>query len=216
MRTRTLLLMISLIAALSVGSAAQTPTLTMTAAHVSEAPVIDGVLDDAAWLTASRLGSKVVVDLAHTGDSITQLPRVAYVAYDDTALYVGFVNSTPDPDGLAKDVEDLIHQNDDVEVFFGPDRNSYHQVIVDAAGRTKEDVGAQVALGKTAVDWVVELAIPFEAFGQTPKAGDAWKINLTGHQVADGPIWLTWNPTYGTFLNPDRLATVVFGEAQGK
>jgi hypothetical protein len=41
--------------------------LSLTIAKVDKAPVIDGILDDAAWVTASQNGSKAVIDMAETG-----------------------------------------------------------------------------------------------------------------------------------------------------
>ena len=67
-----------------------------------------------------------------------------------------------------------------------------------------------VAVGKTATSWTVEIAIPFANIGTPPLAGDTWQIQLCGHQVADGDLWITWNPTYGSFSKKTRFANLTF------
>ncbi|MGI6543548.1 MAG: hypothetical protein ACOX44_10890 [Limnochordia bacterium] len=64
---RTIVLALLVVASLSFIVAAETPNLSLTIAKVDKAPVIDGILDDAAWVTASQNGSKAVIDMAETG-----------------------------------------------------------------------------------------------------------------------------------------------------
>ncbi|HHW09002.1 MAG TPA: hypothetical protein GXX29_03385 [Firmicutes bacterium] len=206
-------LVLSLLAvfALSLVAMAQTPNLTLTAAKVSSAPTLDGVVNDKAWVEASQRGAKVVVDLNNTGDKITSLPRVAYVAYDDEALYVAYINYTLNPDALT--VGNVVHNNDEVELFIEPAGKTYVQIIVDNAGETMNGQLINYAVKKADIQWIVELALPWANLEvDPPKPGDQWKINLNGHQITDGNMWLCWNPTYGGFLNPDRFATLIFGE----
>lgn len=197
---------------LSLGAAAQTDNLKINAAYVTTAPQIDGMLNDAAWVTASQLGAKTVVDLSSASTSITPFPRVAYLAFDEEALYVLFVNYSPSPEALAVS-SDTVWHNDEVEVFIHPAGMDYRQVIVDAAGRMNDEgelLGVKVAINKTDIQWIVEMAIPFASLGQTPKAGDVWRLNLTGRQVADGDTWVAWNPTYGGFHNAARFGELHF------
>lgn len=194
--------------------AAADSNFRVTAAVAEKAPVLDGVLNDAVWLKASQFGGKVVVDQAHTGDSIAEYPRVAYVAYDDKALYAAFVNFSPDPQKLAVSNETSISSNDEIEMFLQfPGSSSFVQLMVDAAGRVRQpDYGLTFAIKKTEIKWVIEIAVPWEQIGATPKAGDIWKVNFNGHQVADGDIWVCWSPTFGGFKNPDRFGEMQFGE----
>jgi hypothetical protein len=54
------------------------------------------------------------------------------------------------------------------------------------------------------------MKMPFASIGATPKAGDTWQIGINGHQVADGDMWMTWNPTYGGFGNTARFGSITF------
>ncbi|HHW11043.1 MAG TPA: hypothetical protein GXX29_13850 [Firmicutes bacterium] len=213
--SKVLVLTLVVVFQLSLVAMAQTPNLSLTVPKVSAAPTIDGVINDIAWVEASQVGAKVVVDLAHTGDKLTQFPRVAYVAYDDTALYVAFINYSPNPAALV--TGNAVSSNDEVELFLLPPGKIYNnndfQIIVDNAGEAKNGHLVNYVVNKTAIQWIVELALPWANYGvEPPQPGDEWSINLNGHQVADGDQWLCWNPTYGGFHNPSRFATLIFGE----
>lgn len=58
---------------------------------------------------------------------------------------------------------------------------------------------------------IIEVAIPFEFLGvPTPRAGEAWRFNLTGQMAADLNQYISWNPTYGGFQNPERFGSIRF------
>lgn len=194
--------------------AAQTPNLSITATKVSKAPVIDGKLDDEAWLIASQMGSKVVVDLNDPATAIAVYPRVAYMAYDDTNLYLSYVIFSPDANKLETSGF-AVTQNDEVEINVQP-AEKWYKVSVDAGGQVLVRDGAfdgvKVAMSKEGIRWVVEISIPFVGLNAIPKAGDTWRVGLYGRQVAAGSFWITWNPTYGSFNNPDRYGYLVFGQ----
>ncbi len=202
------------VAALVSPASAETPNLSTVAAYTATAPNIDGVLNDSAWLTASRWGAKVVVDQDNLGTKITTRPRTAYIAYDAENLYVGIQISTADSSKLMTTASSW-WSNDEVEVFLEcPPLMKYYKVTVTASGERVEEAAGKgesyAAVGKTADSWTVELVMPFSTLGQSPKAGDKWRINIAGHQVADGDMWLTWNPTYGGFNNSARFGDLVF------
>jgi len=200
-------------------AAAQTPNLEFTIPRISQAPVINGDLSDNAWVQASQRGGKTVVDLDHLGVKLTPYPRVAYLAYDDTALYLAVVAYVPDPSTLVTDLP-AASNNDEIELFLAPDSSGYHQFIVTAGsglqhntrGSVRTDVQVEYAVQVSDIKWTVELAVPFEALGVKPSAGDSWTFNINGRQVGPGDQWLAWNPTYGGFHNPDRFGTLIFGE----
>ncbi|MCK9222545.1 MAG: sugar-binding protein [Limnochordia bacterium] len=207
---------------LSVTVLAMEPNLELIAAKVTEKPEIDGFLNDAAWVQASEKGAKVVMDLDSTSVKLTSYPIVTYVAYDDNALYVGYSVFVPDASKIKTDGEKA-WQNDEVELFLKvPSQPDYRHICVDAGGKIGVDDSTYqedpVFAGKIDctvkvhdVRWIAELAIPFEAFGVTPKKGDTWKIGLCGYQSV-GDFWLTWNATYGGFHNEARFGTLVFGD----
>ena len=190
---------------------AETPNFTITIPKIS-APTIDGDLSDAAWLEASQKGGKVVVDQHHQGVAISQYPRVAYIGYDESAVYVAFVIYSPDPSKLVGDSPNW-WDNDEVEIFLEPGKaGSYTQIGVTSAGAIAPD-GVKAAVKKEGIRLTIEVAIPYSVLGaDAPKVGDKWGLNLNGHQVADGDMWVCWNPTYGGFHNAARFATAIFGE----
>ncbi|HHT26057.1 MAG TPA: hypothetical protein GXZ82_02255 [Firmicutes bacterium] len=187
------------------------PNLSVTIPKVS-APVIDGKLNDAAWLTASIAGGKYVVDASNMGDQLTQYPRVAYVGYDDNALYVAVMVFTPDVAKLVGEGPNW-WTTDEVEIFVDP----FHagapiQIGITSAGHISvSDVDAVVS--KEGIRWIVEAAIPWSAIGGiAPKPGDKWGINFCGRQMADGDMWLAYNVPFGAFRQADKMADAVFGE----
>jgi len=212
-RVAWFLLVAAAVMALALPTAAQTPNLATVAARVSEAPVIDGVLDDAAWLTASQMGAKLVCDQDNTGAFISAYPRVAYLAYDDNNLYVGIKIFTADASALVTEAASYWN-TDEVEVFLEcPDTMMYYKITVTSAGDCYEASGiglSTAAVSKGDTYWVIEAVMPFVTLGKTPKAGDVWGINVVGHQVADGDMWICWNPTYGGFNNPSRFGSLTF------
>lgn len=220
LKLSTLILALAATLLLSAGlAAAQTPNLEFTIPRINQAPTIDGGLADTAWVQASQRGGKTVVDLDHLGSQLTQYPRVAYLAYDDKALYLAVVAYVPDPSKLVTDLPAASH-NDEIELFLAPDSSGYHQFIVTAGGDLQHNtrgtvptsVDVQYAVKVSDIKWTVELAVPFEALGKEPSAGDSWTFNINGRQVGAGDQWLAWNPTYGGFHNPARFGKLVFGE----
>lgn len=208
---RTIVLALLVVASLSFIVAAETPNLSLTIAKVDKAPVIDGILDDAAWVTASQNGSKAVIDMAETGAVVSPFPWVAYMAYDDTALYIAYVTYTQNSDNLVDNIG--IWSNDHVELFIAPAGQSFRHLGWDIAGSqnaTAEQMST-IAIRKTGIQAIYEVAIPFEKLGATPVPGAVWTGNLTGLQVADSGQWMCWNPSYGRFANELRFGSFTFG-----
>lgn len=202
--------------------AARPDGMRVNAVRVERPPSIDGELNDSAWMAASAGGGKAVVDIAHTGDALTAYPRVAYIAHDGTNFYVALSIPIPASDRLVKTVTTdggALWEDDEIELFIQPaGLDTYRHLGMNAAGAITTESGdgqawlANVA-GVSKVDgarWVIELSIPFTDIGVVPRAGEIWGFNLTGHQVGPGELWITWNPTYGAFNNPDRFGELVF------
>ena len=75
-----------LLGALTPPSAGAVPHLRAT--HVDKAPVVDGVLDDAAWKRAEA--SDAFTQKAPRDGSPPSEPTTVRVVYDDDAIYVAF------------------------------------------------------------------------------------------------------------------------------
>jgi hypothetical protein len=198
----------------SVVAAAAAPNLEIVIPKATKAPVIDGKLNDAAWLNASIKGGKAVVDVDNNGVILSQYPRVAYLTYDDKALYVAFAIFAPDVTKLESSLPAWSH-NDEIEVFLQPFKVGDHFQFGVTANGTQggRGTGAQAAVSTAGIRWVVEMAIPWDSVGgKAPKAGDKWGLNLCGRQIAVGDQWLAWNCTFGGFHNPAAFGTAIFGE----
>ncbi|MBI4025388.1 MAG: hypothetical protein HY360_10445 [Verrucomicrobia bacterium] len=205
-------------------ASAQTPVFDFTIPRISS-PRIDGDLSDLAWTEASQLGGKVVIDLDNAGYSRVARPRVAYLGYDNTALYFAFIDYSPNPAKLASN-DKAFWQGDSIEIYAQWDRsnpNAYIQFGITPSGyielrpadekpRSKTDL--LVAIKKTEFCWYTEVAIPFALFEvKPPKAGDVWGLNLCGRQAAfrtSSTGNLTWCPPYGGFGAPSRFAKLRF------
>jgi len=91
---------------LTLGLAISTPTRLVAqdgapvahATRVEEAPTIDGILDDASWLGATRLQDFVQRDPAE-GAPVSERTDVR-ILYDDDAVYIGAWLFDRDPDGI--------------------------------------------------------------------------------------------------------------------
>jgi hypothetical protein len=207
-----LVVLLSLVVSAVAGAA--NPDLKVVIPKASKAPVIDGKLNDGAWLNASIKGAKVVIDVDNNGVVLSQYPRIAYLTYDDKALYVAFAIFAPDAMKLETSFPAFSH-NDEIEVFLQPFKTGSHlQYGVTASGATGgTGTGAEVVVSRDGIRWVVEMAIPWTSTGgKAPKAGDEWGLNLCGRQVAYGDQWLAWNCTFGGFHNPAAFGTAIFGE----
>jgi hypothetical protein len=104
-----------------------------TAYRVSERPVIDGRLDEAAWRQAPK--SPPFRDLV-SGDSVIHETRAA-VLWDDRFLYVGYWIEEPFVEARLSERDSLIWQENDVELFIAGD-NAYYEFEVNALGTVYE------------------------------------------------------------------------------
>jgi len=217
-RLRTATLVMCLVLAMGVAASAMAPNLEFVVPKVDKAPEIDGKLDDAAWLNASIKGGKTVVDLDNTGTELTEYPRIAYLCWDDEALYVAYTIFAPDVTKLETAAGSL-WSNDEVELFLDPDQKGlYTQWGVDAGDNLQASVPGRdqvkMVASKSGIRWVIEMAIPWDKTGASapPKVGDKWGMNLCGHQIATGSMWLCWNCTFGGFHNASKFGVITFGE----
>ncbi len=168
-------------------------------ARVSEPPHLDGILDDACWAQAGRLGELTEVDPneGRPADPSTEV----LLARDRDYLYLGITCMEPDPSGMvlqnmARDA--FLRDDDRVEFVFDTflDQKTGYFFQVSAAGSRGDALlgangssfnkrwdafwEAEVHLGSDR--WTVEVAIPFKtlAFG----SGDRWGFNFSRYRGA--------------------------------
>lgn len=200
------------------GAVASAGAFSVTATKFAQAPAIDGVLDDAAWVQASANDSKVVQDINNTGDTLSAFPRTVYVGYDANNLYIGM--SAPVSDAGKLTQASSVWNSDEEELFVQPNLNdpTFYHLGVDFKGTISGSEGSpdvskvKLATKVNATSWTLEMAIPFSVYGVTPKAGDTWGVGIDGHQIGEGDLWIAWRATGGAFAQTDKFGQVVFGE----
>ena len=173
MRTLALLFL-----ALSTGSAlaADTPERpTIVAQPLSEAPRIDGVLDDRAWTAEPVATDEWRSYNPLYGDTIPQKTRV-WVAHDADALYFAFQCDDPEPERIKTSVakRDNIGADDWVGLSMdatGTGQLSYH-MMVNPSGVQLDMLNSVAGNEDSSVDWV------WESAGRLTPAGYSVEIRL--------------------------------------
>jgi len=179
-------------------------------------PKVDGKLDDEVWKKASRLGP---FQNFRTATQELHTKTMAYMAYDDTNLYVAFRCEDPAMDKIG-DVYSGIRPDEEVAVAAGhcseiaiaadKEASKYYHIKVDYKNDrwdslTPASVWPKEIRGKnsywdgeyetaTHVDktfWSVEMAIPWKTLNRrAPKAGEQIKGNLILRASKRGPLEL--------------------------
>ena len=196
------------------------------AVRVSDAPVLDGRLDDAAWREATPLILRVRQD----GAPRRFATEIRFV-HDREALYAGVRAAEPDPAGLVLHPDDpaSVAGDDCVEIFVDPGQTGrrYFQHIVNAAGTRLSflytDAGASTGLtaahGREEAAWTLEVKMPFRDFGMTPAAGDRWGLDVARNRVGRGPNdegeYSYWSPGRVPYGAPAKFGTLIFGLGPG-
>ena len=168
----------------------------------TQAPPVDGKLDDAAWQKAPPL----VLGEA-TGAGKARLATTARVLLDGRSLYVGFDCAEPDTASLRKEAADRdgkVWEDDCVEVFVMPDPDlGYKHIAVNARGTVmdqscaggKQDLswngGVKAAVAvEDGKRWTVTLSVPLKDLEAYVGENVSWRINLTRTRPARGGMAL--------------------------
>jgi hypothetical protein len=188
----------------------QHPNSAIVLTAATDAPAIDGVLAEPPWETAARVTRFIDGD-----GKPADPPTVARLTYDRGALYVAFTCLEPRMANLvteARRKDDAVEQDDSVTVILVPDvagSENLRSFSVSAAGIQKDgdddgpawDWNWPARVVRDFDRYHVELAIPFDALGAHPAAGDSWRILLVRN------IWTAEKPRTATnvFVGPDML-----------
>jgi len=191
-----------------------------------EAPQLNGKLDDGAWHNAPEFSdftfpvAQVIRDglkkkgmrpARQTRFRIVQCASGIYFSLWCEEDKVGSLK-TLQPPGSS-----LIHTDDAVEVYFGPNAHRYRKVTVNAAGNIytsfrgfentfKCKAGTAVNPGA----WTAEIFFPRESFDSPPEKGEAWLLNVgrlrpgTGGRQKENTTWC------GDFNRAKFFGRVVF------
>ena len=189
----------------------------MAIGKATQAPVIDGKLDDAGWQEAPVAGDFVDI---RNGEP-ARLKTTARVTCDDRALYVGFNCPEPamaDVAAKVKEHDGTVWMEDGVELFIaGAGRKPYTHLIVTTGNAVLDEVNQdmaawnpklQTAVNKGKDAWTVEIAVPWaELAAAGVKRDPMMTLNFgRSRYTHDDPQTHTgWSATYGGFHVPERF-----------
>ena len=133
----------------------------LQAVRAEQAPVIDGLLDDAAWQVAPLPTGEFLSYNPLHGSSIPQTTTV-WVSYDTDYLYFAFKCDDPEPSGIKTSVtrRDNIWQDDWVGLSLdalGTGQLSYH-LMVNASGVQLDMLNSVAGNEDTSPDWIWDSA----------------------------------------------------------
>lgn len=227
MRILVICLALMLLVGLSANmQAAGNQPVRAVAARVSQAPVIDGRLNDAAWKKAPELAGFVLLS-THKKPAA---PTSVKVVTDGKALYVGFRCAEPNMDKLAPtrlERDSQVWLDDSVEVVIDPmnDRRGFAHLIVNAAGAVYDATGSitadsvseeaawngdwQASASRGKAEWYAEVKVPFSTLGMTPEESPCLGVNFARARITGTPEYSTWSPSADQFVNPQHYGELV-------
>lgn len=200
---------------------------------VASPPVMDGRLDDPAWVKAPEASGFTVVGFkGRKADNPTFVKAVT----DGKAVYFGFRCVEPKvadiPIISTKHDSDTWLQ-DSVEVFLNPDGNrevSYH-IIANISGGGYESRLTRTAQGlldensawngdmavsssKGNGEWYAEVKIPYSTFGIDPAKSPVAGVNFNRNRLQGGGELSCWSPNRVTFPEITDLGDLIFSDTQ--
>jgi len=172
---------------------AQTTTKkSLAATRVSEAPKIDGHLDDKAWENV-EIATNFTQVRPYNGKPSTQISEVKFV-YDNTAIYVGAMLYQTNPDSIYKvlTARDETSTADYFGVYFDPFNdglNAYGffvtcmgvQMDLKASAYNEDNSWNAVWKSETRITengWIVEMKIPYSALRFPKQEVQTWGLNV--------------------------------------
>ena len=190
--------------------------------RTSQAPAVDGKLDEACWQNADKIGGFV----DYLSNTVLEQPTFVAAACDEKHLYLAYVCLQRNTSSLVAECrkhDGPVWRDDSVEFFVTPPASSetFYQIIVNAAGVTYDAGGskqtkwnpalrAQVVKGDRF--WTVEMAIPFAAFpGAAPRPGEEWRVNFTRARLHFGTQTIgVWRFADGKNNDITRFGRMIF------
>ena len=165
-----------------------------TTTRVSEAPIIDGILNDAAWKDAELL-TDFITFRPDNGKKVTAAYQTTVkVIYDDAAIYISATMLDPDAANIPQEFasRDNFSQADFFLVTINPndDGQNPFEFIVQSTGNQSD---AKISNGNedfnwsavwksdvaiTPEGWQVEIEIPYRAIRFTNSPVQSWGVNF--------------------------------------
>ena len=166
---------------------------TLRAVRAGVAPVIDGTLDDVAWVSAPAFNGFTQREPLE-GAAASESTTVRFL-YDDDALYIGIMAYDSEPEKIIARLtrRDVRSNSDRISVDMDPhhDHQTGYWFGVNAAGVLDDGLLFNdtdydftwdgVWTAKTAIltnGWSVEYKIPYHVLRFSPKESYTWGINL--------------------------------------
>ncbi len=191
-------------------------------ARIADAPVIDGNLDDPAWLACEALEPFVRND----GTGLARQQTRLRVCSDGETLFIGAELFEADMGALrAEPVENdsgQLFSNDCLELFIQPDPagEEYFHLVVDATGATYDAIATggpgdwtpnwRARAGKLGDRWVAEAAIPLDEV-RLGGVGEGQVVRLNAcREEKPGDELSCWSCSQGPFHNAARFGELVF------
>ena len=180
----------------------------LSVSSCSQAPVIDGKLDDPCWKTALKL------DKFHLrGKGSVDFTTTVRITYDEKNLYLGFeCGSPPGKKSIVADVtkkSGRVFEDDSMEIMVDPFRTGdrYYHFIVNANGAVYDAVRGQGGI-------VADGAWNSEACAASKIRGTSWdsEVKIPFHSLelqGKGNVW-SFNFARNIY-RPNRLASIVPG-----
>ncbi len=225
-RNLTCALLLTLLAALpcpriiAAGAADECPVLI--APMVYEAPVIDGLIIEAAWTRPDETARFVLP----TGKPARNTTTARILRSADT-LYIACrcelaEGQQPRTEYLRRDSD--VYMDECIELFIDPNitLRTYYHFVVSAANVQRDEKGDTLGSpsynvhwdaewkSATAVAdgvWSVEMAIPLAALGLEAEQPALVGLNICRNDTT-APEGTCWAPTFGGYHSPDRFGVV--------
>jgi hypothetical protein len=215
------LLIVPLFISATFGQFTEENVPTLECKWASQAPEIDGFLDDVCWQEANWVGGFDLINVS----GVPKYDAKVLAVYDEFNLYIAFI-CYDDMSHLSRDMyfghDAWVWKDDCVEVFFDVTHNhkDYYHIITNRSGTRYDEIGRlrptswdgnwRVGVGYASDHWTVELAIPFRDFGRsTPKPGEVWGINFARehHSASE---FSSWTQSFFTFHQPHNFGHIIF------
>jgi hypothetical protein len=191
-------------------------------------PVLDGKLTEACWQATRPMAPFVKLTLGTPAD----VQSTAYLAYDNTNLYLGVHCQEPQMASVkaqATKRDGPVCADDCIEIFLVPpdssvlakfsEQNRYFHLVVNSLGTCYDEIGLespaifdgqwQARTSKGPDSWELEVAIPFSELGATVREGSVWTGNVSRARWASHE-YSTWAPLKRTFHDRANFGRVVF------
>jgi hypothetical protein len=168
------------------------------AKRISEAPIIDGILNDKVWDNAESNTDFYQWRPSNTGPARDTHTTIVKVIYDDDAVYFGVKMADPDPKNIAKEIsqrdEFYMNKTDLIGVMISPydDGLNYVSFVITSAGTIADmktvgdfddndgdyDVVFDAKISFDKFGWNAEFKIPYSALRFPKKDVQYWGLNF--------------------------------------